>query len=129
MSIKRSWRLFQQIDPLLVGGLFYDKLFTDQPSLRRLFNVPMDAQAQKLVDMLTAIVMHLDRMDEMQEDLVALARRHVSYGVKPTHYHSVGTALLWTLQQGLGADWTPAVKEAWTACYSSLAETMIAAAY
>ena len=29
------------------------------------------------------------------------------YGVKAGDYGSVGAALLWTLEKGLGADWTP----------------------
>ena len=54
-----------------------------------------------------------------------MAQRHVGYGVKPAHYKLVGNALLWTLEKGLGDDWTQDVKAAWTACYTILADTMI----
>jgi hemoglobin-like flavoprotein len=29
----------------------------------------------------------------------------------------VGTALLWTLEQGLGPDFTPEIRDAWTEAY------------
>lgn len=126
--IKKSWRLFRQIDPQLVGGVFYDKLFSDQPSLQRLFKTSIEEQSQKLIDMLSAIIMHLDQLDALTGEIEALAIRHVHYGVKPEHYKAVGIALLWTFQQGLGADWTEAMKDAWTVCYTHLSRTMIGAA-
>jgi hemoglobin-like flavoprotein len=59
----------------------------------------------------------------------ALAKKHVGYGVTAAHYGSVGTALLWTLEQGLGQAWTPAVMAAWTAAYATLSELMMEEAY
>jgi hemoglobin-like flavoprotein len=44
--------------------------------------------------------------------------------VRDQHYDTVATALLWTLEQGLGSDFTPEVKDAWTAAYTVLAGTM-----
>jgi hemoglobin-like flavoprotein len=129
LLIKKSWRIFRQIDPHLVGGVFYEKLFADQPHMRRIFRTSIDEQSQKLIDMLSAIIIHLDDLEGLKEDIRALAMRHVSYGVKPEHYTAVGAALSWTLQQGLGNDWTKETEEAWNACYGMLASTMIGAAY
>ena len=42
------------------------------------------------------------RLKSMVEKLKELARRHVNYGVENRHYATVGAALLWTLQVGLG---------------------------
>lgn len=53
-----------------------------------------------------------------------LARRHVGYGVQPQHYDVVGAALVWTLEQGLGQDFTPQVRQAWLSAYSTLACAM-----
>ena len=47
---------------------------------------------------------------------------------KHAHYKDVGTALLWTLQHGLGKDWNDDVKEAWAALFRNLSNTMINAA-
>ena len=52
-----------------------------------------------------------------------------SYGVKPEHYNKVGTALLWTLEQGLGEAYTPEVDAAWKHTYQILSDAMIGAAY
>lgn len=123
--IKKTWKIFRSIDPVLIGDTFYSKLFTDTPRLRHLFPQKMEAQYAKLIDMLNVVVARLDRFDELSADIEAMAQRHVKYGVRPAHYKLVGTALLWTLQQGLGPDWTPEVRDAWTQCYTALAEAMI----
>jgi nitric oxide dioxygenase len=44
--------------------------------------------------------------------------------VKDEHYATVATALLWALEQSLGARFTPDVKDAWSAAYGMLAGTM-----
>ena len=51
-------------------------------------------------------------------------RRHVRYGVQDAHYETVGAALLWTLERGLGEAFTPAVREAWAETYTVLATVM-----
>jgi len=117
--------MIRQIDPLLVGDLFYSKLFTDTPSLRRMFPKKMDDQYNKLVNMLNIVIARLERLDELTDDIAEMAQRHVGYGVRPAHYKLVGSALLWTLQHGLGKDWTPEVKDAWTKCYTTLSNAMI----
>lgn len=125
--VKQSWKTLRAIDPVIVGDLFYSKLFMANPSLRNMFPKKMDEQYTKLMDMLSVIIARLDRMDELTEDIAAMARRHVHYGVRPAHYKLVGNALLWTLRQGLGQDWTIDVEQAWTKCYSNLADTMMRA--
>lgn len=123
--IKTTWRMIRNVDPALIGDLFYSKLFSDTPSLRQLFPKKMDDQYSKLVDMLNIIVFRLEKLDELSIEIANMARRHTVYGVRPAHYKMVGRALLWTLQQGLGKDWTPDVKEAWIECYTTLSNTMI----
>jgi nitric oxide dioxygenase len=41
----------------------------------------------------------------------------------------VGSALLWTLENGLGEDWTKEVADAWTSAYALLSVFMINQAY
>jgi hemoglobin-like flavoprotein len=48
--------------------------------------------------------------------------------VQPGHYATVGQALLDTLQSGLGADFTPALRQAWSAVYGALSDAMQAGA-
>jgi len=55
-------------------------------------------------------------------------RRHATYGVKDEDYGTVATALVWTLEQCLGAAFTEPVKAAWIKTYTVLADTMKSAA-
>ena len=110
------------------AALFYDRLFTVDPSTRPLFRGDMKSQGAKLMAAIGAVVKSLDRIEVMLDEIRALARRHGRYGVREEHYASVGAALLWTLEQGLGSDFTPDVRGAWTTAYGVLSSTMIAAA-
>lgn len=123
--IKQSWWIFRTVNPSIVGDLFYSKLFADNPSIEKMFPKDMNQQYIKLIDMLSAIVSRLDQLDLLTDEIAAMAQRHVQYGVKPSHYKLVGDALLWTLERGLGKDYTPSVKEAWQTCYKVLSDTMI----
>lgn len=125
--VKKSWKIFREIDPILVGDVFYSRLFVKTPHVKHLFKSSKAEQSKKLIDMISMIIGRLDRLNEITEEIKQLAIRHVQYGVKPAHYVLVGDALLWTLQQGLGNDWTPDVQEAWVKCYTTLSDTMIAA--
>ena len=106
------------------AALFYQRLFELDPSLRPMFPEDMTGQRKKLLQMLTAAVKGLDRLDQLVPVVQDLGRRHVAYGVTDAHYDTVGAALLWTLEMGLGKGFTPETREAWTAVYTLLATTM-----
>ena len=111
------------------AGLFYQRLFVLDPSVRPMFKGDMREQGQKLMKMLGLIVNSLTRLDELIPAAQELARKHVDYGVKPAHYDTVGAALLWTLEQGLGLKFTDDVKTAWASAYGVLSQVMKDAAY
>lgn len=121
---------FGKVVPIadVAAGLFYGRLFELDPSLRHLFRGDLKAQGRKLMHMLSVAVAGLDDLDRLVPAVRALGRRHVGYGVTDAHYATVGSALLWTLEQGLGAEFTPSVRAAWTAVYTVLAEVMQQAA-
>jgi hemoglobin-like flavoprotein len=123
--IKKTWKIFQRINPVLVGDVFYSKLFLESPRLKNMFSISKEEQSKKLIEMLNMIVGRLDRLNELTEDIKQLAIRHAGYGVKPAHYDAAGSALLWTLEKGLGNDWTADVREAWVCCYTTLANAMM----
>jgi hemoglobin-like flavoprotein len=122
---------FAKVAPIAdqAAALFYGRLFATAPEVRSLFRGDMVAQGQKLMTAIALVVNSLGEIDAVMPALSDLAKRHVAYGVRPEHYEVVGAALLWTLEQGLGDDFTPAVGAAWTAAYGALSEMMIAAAY
>ncbi|PWT74842.1 MAG: hemoglobin [Bacteroidetes bacterium] len=127
--VKNTWKLFRDVDPVVVGDVFYCKLFLDFPQTKQMFHTAPAVQSRKLIEMINIIISRLDRQDELTEDIKQLAIRHVGYGAKPSHYRFFGESLMWTLQQGLGKDWTDEVENAWRACYAMLSETMIEVAY
>ena len=104
--------------------LFYQRLFELDPSLRPMFRGDMAEQRKKLMQMITAAVKGLDRLDQLVPVVQDLGRRHVAYGVEERHYATVGEALIWTLEAGLGRAFTPELRDAWVAVYTLLATTM-----
>ena len=121
---------FKRVEPMAeaAASLFYDRLFTLDPSLRLMFKNDMKTQGRKLMQTLGIVVKGLKRLDTILPTVQDLGRRHVHYGVRDEHYDIVGTALLWTLEQGLGEAFTPEVEEAWTTAYMLLAGAMKEAA-
>ncbi len=133
--IKKTWKLVVPIGET-AAELFYKRLFTLEPRYRTLFTGDMEAQKRKLITMLAFIVKSLDwdpkewklDVDEASDlflVIMALGRRHSElYAVPDESYRTVGEALLWTLDYGLGEAFTPEAKAAWTKVYTVLAGAM-----
>lgn len=117
---------FEKVKPIApqAAELFYGKLFDLDPSLRPLFKGDMAEQGRKLMATLGFVVAGLRTPEKILGAVADLGRRHVGYGVQDSHYDTVGAALLWTLEQGLGPDFTPETKAAWTDAYTLLASVM-----
>jgi hemoglobin-like flavoprotein len=115
-------------DAEAVAAAFYARLFELDPGLRPLFKADMAAQVRKLMAMIGTAVANLGNLGEIIPAVQRLGERHQRYGVKDADYDTVGSALLWTLQQGLGEAFTPATREAWTTAYVTLAGVMKQAA-
>ena len=122
--VRDTWR---QVAPVADGaaGMFYHRLFEIDPTTRKLFRATeMVAQRKKLVQTLAFAIGGLDNLDALVSKVEDLGRRHAGYGVTDAQYDSAGAALLWTLEQGLGHAWTPAVAAAWTEVYQLLSGIM-----
>ncbi len=117
---------FAEVVPIAdtAAALFYDRLFELDPSLRPMFRGDMKEQGKKLMDMIATVVVNLPRLTGILSGVRALGARHADYGVRDEHYDTVGAALLWTLDQGLGDMFTKETREAWTVAYTILATTM-----
>ncbi len=122
---------FAKVAPIAdtAAALFYDRLFTIAPSVKQMFKGDMAVQGRKLMTTLAVVVNGLTNLDAILPAASALARRHIGYGVKPSHYASVGEALLWTLEKGLDEAWNAETASAWTAAYQTLSGFMIKQAY
>lgn len=105
---------------------FYDNLFIMYPKTKPLFaSTNMEAQKQKLIDSLKAILVNIRYGDSLALLLRGLGARHVKYGALPEHYPAIGNALLETLGQYLKEEWTPSVKQAWVEAYDAITTLML----
>jgi len=111
------------------ANVFYGRLFEIAPEVKPMFRGDITEQGSKLMTTLAVVVNGLTDLNSILPAASALAKRHVAYGVKPSHYALVGATLLWTLEKGLGAAWTPGLAAAWRAAYATLSGYMIEEAY
>jgi len=121
---------FDLVEPIAsqAAALFYANLFAADPSVKPLFRGDMIKQGERLMTMIGVAVAKLDDPEVLIPALQGLGQRHAGYGVRDTHYDSVGLALLKTLRQGLGVAFTDDVEEAWIEVYGVVASTMKEAA-
>jgi len=121
---------FSMVEPIAddAAAMFYGRLFEIDPDLRRLFKDDLAAQRKALMATLKIVVNGLNNLPAIVPAVKQLGARHAGYGVQTKDYDSVGAALLWTLEEGLGEAFTDEVKAAWATVYGLLAETMIEAA-
>jgi hemoglobin-like flavoprotein len=124
--VQSTWR---EIAPMRsdAATLFYGKLFDLDPSLRPLFRSDIDHQGRKFMSMIAMAVGALPQIETLMPAVQELGRRHAKYGVKAADYETVGAALLWTLEKGLGSAFTAEVRRAWAEAYATLASVMKAA--
>ena len=117
---------FQKVVPIAgaAADLFYGRLFEIAPDVRPMFPEDIKEQKKKLIAMLATAVTNLHQVEKIIPAVADLGRRHVAYGVTAKHYEPVGAALLWTLEKGLGDEFTPLLKEAWTETFLTVAGVM-----
>lgn len=125
--VQTSWEKVKPISEQ-AAELFYGKLFELDPSLKPLFKGDMKEQGRKLMATLNLAVTSLTKLEDILPAVQELGRRHVKYGVPDQSYQTVGQALLWTLGQGLGDEFTEDVEAAWTTTYVTLSTVMLDAA-
>src|SRR5262245_284153 len=129
--VKLVQNSFAKIGPIAdtAASLFYKRLFEIAPEVKTLFRGDMTEQGRKLMKTLTIVVSGLGNLDSILPAASALAKNHVAYGVRPKHYTLVGEALLWALERGLGSEWTPDLRSAWSAAYATISNFMIGEAH
>lgn len=108
---------------------FYAELFALEPSLKQMFKGDISEQRKKLLAALALVMRALHAPATILAPLKSLAVKHVGYGVKPEHYTCMGHALLRTLNNALGDEFTPELRTAWAAAFQTLATIMKEAAY
>jgi hemoglobin-like flavoprotein len=111
-----------------LAGDFYRRLFLADPTLAGLFRTDPALQRAKFAAELEEIMVSIRRHEEFLARARALGARHAGYGVRASHYRTVGVALLAALGAALGEAWTGEVERAWRLAYNLTAEAMMAGA-
>ncbi len=117
---------FKLVEPMAgqAADLFYERLFTLEPSVRALFVRDLRKQGAMLMQAIGLAVRNLDRPQDIAPVVRQLGQRHVQYGARPEYFDVVGECLLWTLEQGLGDAFNSELRAAWATTYKLLAEQM-----
>ena len=107
-----------------VAELFYARLFELDPSVKPMFKGNMAERGKKLMSTIGMAVGSLSNLDALRPLLQDLGRGHIEYGVKDSHYDTVGMALLWALEKALGDEISAETQQAWAEVYTILATIM-----
>jgi hemoglobin-like flavoprotein len=111
----------------MITPRFYTILFERYPQVKPLFGGNSSrAQQEMLQHALVSVLEHLDDASWLASTLGSLGTKHVDYGVTREMYAWVGDALLSTLGEALGSEWTAKVEAEWTKAYGVIAELMLA---
>ncbi|NML35025.1 NO-inducible flavohemoprotein [Paraburkholderia antibiotica] len=121
--------------PLLESGgealttHFYNLMLSEHPEVRPMFNQANQAsgaQPRALANGVLMYARHIDQLEQLGDLVAQIIHKHVSLNVQPEHYPIVGSCLLRSIREVLGADVaTDAVIEAWAAAYQQLADLLI----
>jgi hemoglobin-like flavoprotein len=125
--LRSSLALVVEREPVITRR-FYEVLFERYPQVRPLFGKNAQVAQQKMLqEAIVAVVDHLEDAGWLARTLGAMGRTHaLDYGVTPEMYAFVGDALLTTLAELAGDDWTPAMAEAWGQAYAAIRDLMLA---
>ena len=107
---------------------FYARMFRHDPEVQSLFNPAHQhagTQQKALAAAICAYAEHIEEPAALQEALELIAHKHVSLGIKPSHYPIVGRHLLASIREVAGEAATDDILEAWAQAYDILADTLI----
>ena len=123
-------RSFIKILPIsdCISTLFIIRLSELDPELRQLFDRVVEFQEHEFREVVAAAIIALEDFESVLPEIEKLGQRYAGYNIKNRHYDSVRQALLWSLEQGLDVEFTPATKEAWNVMFGLLSGAMKAAA-
>jgi hemoglobin-like flavoprotein len=122
--LRSSFDLVVERQPQLTGR-FYEVLFERYPRARGLFHRrPPEAQAKMLQEALVAVLDHIEDAAWLSSTLGTMGAQHREYGVTDEMYDWVGDALLSTIAEAAGRDWSPELHAAWGAAYGAVTGLM-----
>ena len=106
---------------------FYACLFDLSPDMKALFKGDIAGQAQRFMEMVAVAVNGMTTEQTISSALDMLGTSHRNMEIKTSHYIPFGQALIWSLAQTLGNEFTPETRRAWEDWYELVAQTMAGA--
>lgn len=92
----------------------YDAYFARCPESRKLMLMTDEHMRGRMLE--SVIILLMVGSAEEQRDYIRFeTKSHLSYGVLPSMYENVLTAVRDTVRSALGSDWTTAMEAAWAA--------------
>jgi hemoglobin-like flavoprotein len=122
--INRSWDKLAWNSSRLVSS-FHVHLFNVDPDAQTLFVGDKGQKVTGMMSMIDVAIGLLDHWELFTRKLGDFGQRHVDYGVMELHYRGFGEALMLTLGEFLGPEFTPDTQDAWAEFYSLMAQSMI----
>jgi methyl-accepting chemotaxis protein len=123
--IRASFSLLEGREDDLVEQ-FYDKLFSEHPSVKPLFAASdIKQQQQKLLAALKLAVANLDKPEKLAPALRSLGARHAAFGAELMHYAVVREVLLDTFADLLGSEFTQSTRAAWEEALRAVENIML----
>jgi len=110
-----------------LAEFFYACLFDLSPGMKALFKENIEGQAQRFIEMVAVVVNGMTTEQTVSRSLEMLGASHRRAEIETSHYAPFGQALVWSLAQTLGTDFTPETRRAWEDWYELVAQTMAAA--
>jgi hemoglobin-like flavoprotein len=129
---------FTQIEPLAeqFGAMFHERLFEIAPDIEPMLRADPAARHSKFMTVIGEVMqLHLRAMISLPVTAQATGevtlpgafssgKLHVAQGVRMADFERMKEALIWVLEQALGADMTPEMRDAWLTAYDIVVRAM-----
>lgn len=99
---------------------FYNRLAETQPHTKGLFVNGVDTVGVFMVKMLSMCLTQLQKKEEFENTLKALALRHCQRGIQVNEYFFFGDVLFYSIRFVAGDAYTPEIDASWKRMYSSM---------
>ena len=114
-----------------ITARFYPRMFAERPDLLRVFNQGNQATGEQSRALAASVVAYAVQLIDPEAPsfdhvMTRIAHKHLSLGVRPEQYTTVGHHLLAAVAEVLGDAVTPQVAQAWSEVYWLFATQLIA---
>lgn len=104
---------------------FYTKLFEHAPELKEMFREDLANQGMKFMLTLRVIVDNLHNPAAMATRYTDLGEGHRAMGIKAADFEPMGKALIDTMAEAMGDDFTDEMRVAWEVAYAEFSQDII----